>query len=221
MPLHTFSNFKLMRRHRKELRGDPKVRGSRPWSTWLMRKFVTGEWDVHPSFPIFLCPCRPPGHLSAEWRVQLRRRSAVLKVFSHSSHTNPITVKSSPTKIANDKCKNFPLPTVNKQWTIMNQTNSFITSVTAVKAAFTCKLLRLLPDRLMVRLVMELVGNRSFTLATANGKRSRLPLLKNGVPQGFVLALFLFNIYTSSLPTTLSRTYAYANDLAIMHADGG
>jgi len=39
---------------------------------------------------------------------------------------------------------------------------------------FTCKLLRLLPDRHMVRMVTEMVDNRSFTLTTGNGKRSRL-----------------------------------------------
>jgi len=46
----------------------------------------------------------------------------------------------------------------------------------------TCMLLRLLPDRHMVHMVMEMVGNRSFTLATGNCKRSRLRRLKNGVP---------------------------------------
>jgi len=30
----------------------------------------------------------------------------------------------------------------------------------------------------------------------------------------------LFNIYISDLTTTISRKYAYADDLAIMHADG-
>jgi len=35
------------------------------------------------------------------------------------------------------------------------------------------------------------------------------------------LAPLLFNIYISDLPTTISRKYAYADDLAIMHADGG
>ena len=30
----------------------------------------------------------------------------------------------------------------------------------------------------------------------------------------------LFNIYISDLPTTVSRKYEYADDLAIMHADG-
>jgi len=66
---------------------------------------------------------------------------------------------------------------------------------------------------------MEMGGNRSFTLTTGNGKRSRLRRLKNGVSQGSVLAL-LFNIYIFDLPTTLSRKYACADDLAIMHADG-
>ena len=45
-------------------------------------------------------------------------------------------------------------------------------------------------------MIMEMVGNRSSTLTTGNGERSRLRRLKNGVPQG------------------------YAGDLAIMHADG-
>jgi len=39
-------------------------------------------------------------------------------------------------------------------------------------------------------------------------------------PTGSVLALLLFNIYISDLPNIVSRKYAYADDLAIMHADG-
>jgi len=34
----------------------------------------------------------------------------------------------------------------------------------------TCKLLRLLPDRHMVCMIMEMFGNHSFTLITGNGK---------------------------------------------------
>jgi len=58
------------------------------------------------------------------------------------------------------------------------------------------------------------------TLTTRNGKRSRLRSLKNGVPQGSVPTPLLFNIYISDLPTTISRKYAYADNLAIMNADG-
>jgi len=84
----------------------------------------------------------------------------------------------------------------------------------------TCKLLQLLPDRHMVHMIMEMVSNRSFTLTIGNSKRSRLRCLKNGVPQGSVLAPLLFSIYMSDLPTTVSRKYAYADDLAIVHANG-
>jgi len=81
----------------------------------------------------------------------------------------------------------------------------------------TCKLLRLLPDRHMV---MELVGNHSFTFTTGNNKWSRFRRLKNSVPRGSALTPLLFNIYTSDLPTTVSRKYAYADDLVIMYVDG-
>jgi len=84
----------------------------------------------------------------------------------------------------------------------------------------TFKLLQLLPDRRMVRMIMEMVSNRSFTLTTGKSKRSRLQRLKNGAPQRSVLAPHLFNIYTSDLPTTVSKMYAYTDDLAIMHAYG-
>ena len=84
----------------------------------------------------------------------------------------------------------------------------------------TCKLLWLLPDRDMVHMIIELVGNRSFTLTTGNGQRSRLWRLKNGIPQVSVLEPLLSIIYISDLPTTVSRKHTYADDLAIMHADG-
>jgi len=66
----------------------------------------------------------------------------------------------------------------------------------------------------------QVAFHRSFSLTTGNGQRSRLRRLKNGVSQGSALAPLLFNIYTSDLPATISRKYAYADDLAIMHADG-
>ena len=82
----------------------------------------------------------------------------------------------------------------------------------------TCKLLRLLLDKHMVRMIMELVWNRSFTLTTGDSKQSRLRRLKNDIPQGSVLAPLLFNIYVYNLPSTVSRRYAYANDLALLYS---
>ena len=72
----------------------------------------------------------------------------------------------------------------------------------------------------MVRMIMELVRNRSFTLTTGNSKQSRLRRLKNGVSQGSVLAPLLFNIYTYDLPSMISRKFAYADDLALLHSSG-
>ena len=84
----------------------------------------------------------------------------------------------------------------------------------------TCKLLRLLPDKHMVKMIMELVRNRSFTLTTGDSKQSRLRRLQNGVPQGSVLASLLFNIYTYDLPSMISRKFAYADNLALLHSSG-
>ena len=81
-----------------------------------------------------------------------------------------------------------------------------------------CKLLRLLPDRHMISMIMELVYNRSFTLTTGQEQRSRLGRLKNDVPQASVLARLLFNIYTHDLPNTITHKYTYADDLAIVYS---
>ena len=70
----------------------------------------------------------------------------------------------------------------------------------------------------MVRIIIELVRNQSFTLTTGDSKQSRLCRLKNGVSQGSVLAPLLFNIYTYDLPSMISRKFAYADDLALLHS---
>ena len=70
----------------------------------------------------------------------------------------------------------------------------------------------------MVRMIMELVQNRSFILTTSDSKQNRVGHLKNSILQGSVLAPLLFNIYTYDLPSVISRKFAYANDLALLHS---
>ena len=85
----------------------------------------------------------------------------------------------------------------------------------------TCKLLRLLPDKHMIKMIMKLVRNRSFTLTTGDSNQSRLRRLKKGVPQGSVLAPLLCNIcLTYNLSSMISRKFAYADDLALLHSCG-
>ena len=72
----------------------------------------------------------------------------------------------------------------------------------------------------MVKMIMELVRNGSFTLTTGDSKQSRLRLFKNGVPQGSVLAPLLFNIYTYDVPFMIFRKFAYDDDLALLHSSG-
>ena len=70
----------------------------------------------------------------------------------------------------------------------------------------------------MVRMIMELVRNQALLLLPVNSKQSRLRRLKNGFPQGSVLAPLLFNIYTYNLPLMISRRFAYTDDLALLHS---
>ena len=91
---------------------------------------------------------------------------------------------------------------------------------TGWRRGLTCKLLRLLLNTHMVRMIMELVRNRSFTLTISDSKQSRLCRLIKGVPQGSVLAPLLFSICTYNLPSIISRKYAYADDLALSHSSG-
>ena len=91
---------------------------------------------------------------------------------------------------------------------------------TVCHCGLTCKLLRLLPNKHMVEIITKLVRNGSFTLTTGESKQSRLCRLKNGIPQGSVLAPLLFNIYMYNLPSMISRKFAYVDDLALLHSSG-
>ena len=70
----------------------------------------------------------------------------------------------------------------------------------------TCNVLRLLPNKHMVRMIMELVQNRSFTPNSGNSKQSRLRHLRNGLPKRSVFAPLLFNIDSYDLPFMTSQS---------------
>ena len=81
------------------------------------------------------------------------------------------------------------------------------------------KLLRMVPDRHLVQVLSTIISNRSFILKTSDGQVSRSRWLKNGIPQGSVLAPTLFNVYISDLPETTSAQYGYADDLAFLYSE--
>ena len=70
-----------------------------------------------------------------------------------------------------------------------------------------CKLLRLLPDKHMVRMIMELVQNQSSTLTTRQQAKQATPS-ENRHSSRSILTPLLFNIYTYDLPSMISRKFA-------------
>ena len=82
----------------------------------------------------------------------------------------------------------------------------------------SCKLLRLLPDKDMPRMIMKLIRNRSFTLTTGDTKYYRLHCLRNSVLQASVSVPFLLIIYTYDLHSNISRELAYPDELALLHS---
>ena len=80
------------------------------------------------------------------------------------------------------------------------------------------KLLKVIPDLKLVKFIMLLVQDRSFYLVTSDDQRSRKRRLRNGLPQGSVLAPILFNIYISDMPPTTSLRFLYADDSALGYA---
>ena len=62
---------------------------------------------------------------------------------------------------------------------------------------------------------MLLIQDRSFSVTTSDGQKSRTRRLPNRLPQGSVLAPTLFNIYTADMPSTRSTKFLYADDSAL------
>jgi len=83
----------------------------------------------------------------------------------------------------------------------------------------TCKLMRLLPNRHMVRMIMEMVGDSQLYPYHRKQQKKQVTTPQERRPTGICPGALLFNIYISDLPTTICRKYAYADDVEIMHAD--
>jgi len=86
----------------------------------------------------------------------------------------------------------------------------------------TSKLLRLLPDRDMVRVIMDslVIAASPILPLTTNGTGYDASRTASHRNPSWELAPLLFNIYFSDLPTTVSRKCTYAEDLATMHPYG-
>ena len=80
---------------------------------------------------------------------------------------------------------------------------------------------KLLPDRHMVHMIMQMVGNRSFTLPPETVKGAGYDIWRTASNRDLSWCPFSSTpTSTTCKPTTVSRMYAYSDDLAIMHADG-
>ena len=81
------------------------------------------------------------------------------------------------------------------------------------------KILAITRDILLTELIESMLENRMFYVELG-GKRSRWRRLKNGLPQGSVLAPLLFNIYTNDQPgSDDTRRFLYADDLGAAAQD--
>ena len=81
------------------------------------------------------------------------------------------------------------------------------------------KILAITRDISLTELIESMLENRMFYVELG-GKRSRWRRLKNGLPQGSVLAPLLFNIYTNDQPRSDdTRRFLYAEDLGAAAQD--
>ena len=81
------------------------------------------------------------------------------------------------------------------------------------------KILELTKDIRLTELIESMLENRLF-FVELGGKKSRWRRLKNGLPQGSVLAPLLFNIYTNDQPRSEGTScFMYADDLAVAAQD--
>lgn len=82
------------------------------------------------------------------------------------------------------------------------------------KDGLLVKLYNMVSCKHFIRLICEMLSDRHVQVYL-NRKSSSFKLLKNGLPQGSVLAPLLFNIYISDMPKTTAQKFNYADDIAI------
>ena len=78
------------------------------------------------------------------------------------------------------------------------------------------KLAHSIPCQTTLNLLRRMVTTRQFRVALGSDL-SRTRRIRNGVPQGSVLAPALFNVYISDMPATESLKLGYADDWALVH----
>ena len=81
------------------------------------------------------------------------------------------------------------------------------------------KTARMVKCKRTLRLLLVMTGTRHFHICLGE-QVSRTRTIKNGVPQGSVLAPTLFNIYLCDIPDTASQKFGYADDWAITSQSG-
>ena len=79
----------------------------------------------------------------------------------------------------------------------------------------TCKFLKLLLDKRMIRIIMEFVQKRSFSLTTGSEKESRLRRSEKCCLTGIGLGFLLHKIYTYNTQILINKKYASAVHLML------
>ena len=78
------------------------------------------------------------------------------------------------------------------------------------------KLAKIIPCKKILKILNVMTGTRQFHVVLG-GQKSKTRKIRNGVPQGSVIAPTLFNIYISDMPDTKSFKLGYADDWALTH----